>query len=207
MLSAITKRRMNACESAMVNEQIFRLYNTYAIELESPKDLPPFLEKMKNATQGLYIKSDGDNLLKNGQSRDNVSVFKIPKEAKTLYDVCDWMYKEHTPSVDYALGAIACDDTRIVINVNHGVSDGDYCFNVVKDLMNPEKQHLFDNEAPIPGDPVTDILKERFDDYLKNKEKYAKKWPKYTTSDLTFLNIQDMPELPDRYNVIPPYLN
>ena len=32
-----------------------------ALEFECPQDLPNFLEKIKNSTAGLYLKSDGFN--------------------------------------------------------------------------------------------------------------------------------------------------
>ncbi len=208
MLSTITKRKMNETERLFSNEILHRFNNVYAIEVENPKDLPPLFEKIFNATAGLFIASDGTNLVRNQVPREGVTVHQIPKSCKTLYDCCDWLYNNYTPNADYALASIAKDETRVVVNVNHAVNDGDYCFNVLRDIQDPSKDHLFKDIAPMPGDPESDpkVLKGRFDEFIRERPNFEKKWPKFQTGDLTFLNTQEVVTLPDTYNKFPPRL-
>ncbi|KAK8847007.1 hypothetical protein M9Y10_019581 [Tritrichomonas musculus] len=208
MLSTITKRKMNETERLFANEQLHRFNNIYCIEVEDPKYMPEIFRKVFNATQGLFIKSDGTNLVYNNQTPESITIHKIPKNLTNLYNVCDWIYNNFTPNADYALASIAADETRVCVNVNHAVNDGDYCFNVLSDIQDPSKDHMFKDIAPMTGDPLTDpnVLKERFDDFLKNKSEYEKKWPKFQNGDMTFLNTQEVVTLPDTYKLFPPRL-
>ena len=149
-------------------DQINRVYNQFAIEVENPKDLQPILQKMLKATAGLYIKSDGFNLLNNFHDKNAITIHKIPKNVKTLENCCDWIYKTYTPNIDYSLASIAADETRIVINSNHAICDGGYFVTLLHDLQDPSSDYKFTQKAPIPGDLRSDLLKPEFDEFLKN---------------------------------------
>lgn len=195
-------RPMVEIEKLFVN-QIHNCYIQFAIEVEHKEDLEPTLEKIKNATAGLYIKSDGFNLLENNKNEDSITVHSIPKEIESLSDCCDWIYNTYTPNIEYALASIAADDHRIVINSNHSITDGGYFVNLLKDIQDPSKVDLFKQKSPIPRDLRTDLLKNEFDEFIRNKSKYMKHFPCYQQKDFSYLNLQEVVDLPDSYNLLP----
>lgn len=178
-------------------------YIQFGIEVEHSSDLPTILNKIKNATAGLYIKSDGYNLYENYKNQENVTVHKIPSEIKTLSECCDWIYTTYTPSFEDSLASIAADDHRIVVNSNHSISDGGYFATLLQNIQDPNYDDIFKRKAPIPHDLVSDLMKDEFEDFLKNKTKYLSKCPTIHQSDLTYLNIQEKVEMPDSYNLLP----
>ncbi|KAK8898022.1 hypothetical protein M9Y10_000272 [Tritrichomonas musculus] len=202
MLSQRFGRPMVGIEKLFVN-QIHNCYIQFALEVEHREDMPTVLNKVKNAIAGLYIKSDGFNLLDNLKDQESVTVHEIPKEIETLSACCDWIYNTYTPNIESSLASIAADDHRIVVNSNHSITDGGYFVNLLKDIQDPSKESLFSQKAPIPKDLRTDLLKNEFDNFLKNKTKYMKNLPSYQQKDLTYLNLQETVSLPDSYNLLP----
>lgn len=184
-------------------KQINNCYIQFAIEVEHPRELPIMLEKIKNATAGLYIRSDGYNLYDNYKNQETVTVHPIPIEIKTLSDCCDWIYTTYTPTFEDSLASIAADDHRIVINSNHSISDGGYFATLLQNIQDPRYDDIFKKKAPIPRDLRNDLLKDEFDEFLKNKKYYIDNCPSIQQGDLTYLNLQENVELPDSYNLLP----
>lgn len=205
MNSKLAHRPMSANEKRF-SDQINKMFIQFAIEVNHPSELPPFLEKIKKSTAGLFIKTDGHNLIDNGISPDSVTIHKIPKNIKTLQGCCDWLYETLTPNNDHALASIAADDTRVVVNSNHALTDGGFYAQLLEDIQNPSADYLFKSIAPMPGDLRNNLLKPEFDQFLKDKAKYASHWPSFKTSDLTFLTLQETVDLPDRSKLVPPRL-
>lgn len=205
MISSSSKRPMPANEKRF-SDQVNKMFLQFAIEVNHPSELQPFLEKIINSTAGLFVKTDGFNLLRNNVTKDSVKVHKIPKSIKTLQGCCDWLYNNLTPNNDHALASIAADETRVVVNSNHALTDGGYYAQLLQDIQDPNADNLFKNVAPIPGDLRNDLLKNEFDQFLKDKAKYAHNWPSFKNSDLTFLNLQECVDLPDRSKLVPPRL-
>ena len=174
MISDSTSRPMSANEKRF-SDQINMMFMQFAIEVNHPSELKPFLEKIINATSGLFIKTDGYNLISNNVSKDCIKIQKIPKGIKTLQGCCDWLYNSLTPNTDHALASIAADDTRIVVNSNHALTDGGYYAQLLQDIQDPSADHLFKKIAPIPGDLRKNLLKKEFDEFLKDKAKYHSK--------------------------------
>lgn len=183
--------------------QINNCFIQFALEVENPQELPSILEKIKNATAGLYIKSDGYRLYDNMKNQETVTVHHIPKEIQALSDCCDWIYNTFTPSYDNSLASIAADERRIVVNSNHSISDGGYFATLLQNIQDPSLDHLFKNKAPMPRDLRSDLLKDEFDEFIRNKEHYMNNWPSFQRSDLTYLNTQEVVDLPDSYNLLP----
>ena len=100
MNSKLAHRPMSANEKRF-SDQINKMFIQFAIEVNHPSELPPFLEKIKKSTAGLFIKTDGHNLIDNGISPDSVTIHKIPKNIKTLQGCCDWLYETLTPNNDF----------------------------------------------------------------------------------------------------------
>ena len=200
MLAPIFSRPMVDIEKLFVN-QVHNCYIQFALEVEHPKHMPSILEKMKHAISGLYIKSDGSKFYDNRKDPESVTVHRIPTKLKTLSDCCDWVYSTYTPNIESSLASIAADDHRIVVNSNHSITDGGYFVNLLKNIQDPSKSGLFEKKAPIPRDLRTDLLKDEFDEFLQNKEKYMKRLPSYKQKDLTYLHLQEKVNLPDSYNL------
>lgn len=189
-------------ESIFINND-YRVYVQFSIEVENRSDLPQLLDKLKKATSGLYIKSDGFNLIPNFKDEESVTIQKIPKEIKTLSECCDWMYHTYTPDIGYALASIAADETRIVVNSNHALTDGGFYEILIQDLQNESSKDKFKKRAPIPGLLRQELLKNEFDEFLKNKGQYIHQWPSFNLNDITHLNTQEIVSLPDSYNLVP----
>ena len=113
------------------------------------------------------------------------------------------MYHTYTPDVEYALASIAADETRIVVNSNHALTDGGFYEILIQDLQNLSSNSKFERKAPIPSVLRDDLLKKEFDDFLKNKGQYIHQWPSFNTNDITHLNAQEICSLPDSYNLVP----
>lgn len=189
-------------EKHFVN-QINNCYIQFAIEVEHPQELPMILQKIKNATAGLYIKSDGNYLYDNYKDQEKVTVHHIPREIESLSDCCDWIYNTYTPAFEDSLASIAADDRRIVVNSNHSISDGGYFATLLHNIQDPSYDDVFSERAPIPRDLRTDLLKDEFDEFLKNKKQYMNKWPSFQQADLTYLNLKEFVDMPDSYNLLP----
>ncbi|KAK8839486.1 hypothetical protein M9Y10_031841 [Tritrichomonas musculus] len=201
-MSFINQRPLFGKEKIFVNQD-YRVYVQIAIQVENPKNLHELLNKIKNATSGLYIKSDGFNLINNRKEPDMITIHKIPKTIKTLSDCCDWIYHTYTPDINYSLASIATDEKRIVINSNHSLTDGGFYVSLLEELQNPNSKKLFTKKAPIPGVLRKDLLQNEFDEYMKNKGQYISHFPSYNTNDITHLNLQETTSLPDSYNLVP----
>lgn len=173
-----------------------KVYIQFALEVTNPRYLQPILQKIKNATSGLYIKSDGTNLLSNFKDFESITIHKIPKEIKTLTGCCDWIYHTLTPAIDYSLASIAADETRIVVNSNHSITDGGFFSTLLNNLQNSSSDHLFTEKAPIPRDLRNDLLKIEFDDFLEKRKQFIGHWPSFKQSDLTYLNLQENVSIP-----------
>lgn len=108
------------------------------------------LNKLKKSTSGLYIKSDGYNFLYNMKDEESVTVHRIPKAINNLSECCDWIYRTYTPDVDYSLASISADDTRVVVNSCHALTDGGFIDVLIQDIQNPLSKSLFNKKVPIP---------------------------------------------------------
>lgn len=166
-------------------------YIQFAIEVDDPKNMPDILSKIKNATTGLYIRTDGFNILSNSKNQSTITIHKIPKEINSLSACCDWIFKEHTPNTNSSLASIACDDTRIVVNSNQSITNTDYFVNLLKNLQNSPYDKFFTRKSPIPVSFNKDIIKEEYDEYVENKEHHMKDSSAFQPSDLTFLNLHN----------------
>lgn len=180
-----------------------QIYVQFALEVTKPEYLQKFLKQMKNAISGLYIKSDGENFINNFKYPENITIHKIPKGLKTLSNICEWIYQAHSPSTDYSLASIAADETRIIINSNHSLTDGGFFVNLLENIQNNSKQQMFSKRAPIPGDLRGDILREKLKEFIDNKDKYYSIFPSLKQKDFTYLNLQEKVSLPDNYDNIP----
>lgn len=180
-----------------------RIYIQLGFELEKSDDLPPILNKVKKSVAGLYIKSDGYSFIKNHLDEKSVTVHKIPKSLKNLDDCCDWIYNTFTPSSNYSLASIAADSHRIVINSSHSITDGGYFTTLIDDIQNPSRDYLFKKRAPIPTF-FEDLFSNQLKEFNKNKSNFEKKWPKIGTHELTYVDLQEIPNLIDDYNLYPP---
>ncbi|KAK8835782.1 hypothetical protein M9Y10_040604 [Tritrichomonas musculus] len=199
--NGVSKRKMLDSEQVFVN-RANNVFIQFAMEVEHPKYLPIVLEKVKNSLSGLYTKTDGFNFLSNFKDPSTVTIHKIPKEIKTLTDCCDWIYKAYTPNVDYSLASIAADDTRIVINSNHSISDGGFFNCLLENIQDPTSNWPFEQQASIPKDVRNDLFKEEFD---KIQKKFEGKngYDSILKNKLTHFDLQEVVDLPDAYNVIP----
>mgnify|MGYP006894228531 FL=1 len=74
---------------------------------------------------------------------------------------------------------------------------------MLKDIQDPLKRNRFQQKAPNPRDLRTDLLKDEFDEFLKNKANYMKHLPSLQQKDFTYVNTQEVVELPDSYNLLP----
>ena len=147
MLSHSRKGRPMVGYEQHFTDQINRVYNQFAIQVENPRDLPPILDKILNSTAGLYTKTDGYNLLNNFRRKETIKIHTIPKDIKTLENCCDWIYRTFTPNTDYALASIAADETRVVINSNHSICDGGFFVTMLHDLQDPNKSYKLSKQA------------------------------------------------------------
>lgn len=146
-MSFINQRPLFGKEKIFVNQD-YRVYVQIAIQVENPKNLHELLNKIKNATSGLYIKSDGFNLINNRKEPDMITIHKIPKTIKTLSDCCDWIYHTYTPDINYSLASIATDEKRIVINSNHSLTDGGFYVSLLEELQNPNSKKYLRKKLP-----------------------------------------------------------
>lgn len=81
-------------------------------------------------TKGLVFWCEADN---------NVPIFTIPSELKTLQEIANWMHHEHPLKIRERMGMIARDDHRLAIEIIHGTGDGDYCLRFVEHLCHPDE--------------------------------------------------------------------
>ena len=169
----------------------------FALEVEEPQALPNILNKLKKSTTGLYIKTDGENLIRNAADVENVTVHQIPSHIKSLQKCCEWIYNCYTPNPQYALGSIAADKTRIVINSCHSLTDGSFYQRLLQDITSSDSNHLFDSIFPLSGDLKTDLLKNEFSDFINNESTYLKKLVPFNRRDYTYIDIQERPDMPN----------
>lgn len=54
------------------------------------------------------------------------------------------------PDVDYSLASISADDTRVVVNSCHALTDGGFIDDLIQDIQNPLSKSLFNKKVPIP---------------------------------------------------------
>ena len=174
----------------------------FAFEVEQPQYTSNILNKIKNSTAGLYLKSDGFNLISNLKDPNSITVHKIPKSVKSLTDCCDWIYKSYTPDVNYFLASIAADETRIVINSNHSITDGGYFSFLLENLQDPSTNITFTQSSSVPKDARNELLKDQFDNFLKKNEK-LNVFHSIDKNKITHLTLQEYVDPPDSGNLIP----
>lgn len=177
---------------------INNVFVQFALAVDHPYELPDLLEKIKNSTAGLYLKTDGIHLFNNFQETNSIEIHPIPKEVKTLIDCCDYICNTYTPDPRYSLATICADETRVVINSNHAITDGGYFTYFLNDVQDPLFKNKFARKAPEPRDIITDLFKKEFDAFLSRKDKDHFSTIGY--NDITRLKSQEMTDLPDHYN-------
>lgn len=192
--NSILRKLNNNYDPAFISQKGFI---QFALEVENPKQLPEFLNKLKKSITGLYIKTDGKNLLRNTADIDTVTVHQIPPEVKSLQHCCEWIYQSFTPNPKYAFGSIAADKTRVVVNSCHAITDGSFFQRLLKDISSPDSNHLFETIYPISGDLETDLLQNEFSKFKHKESTYVKNLTPFNQFDYTFINLQEMPDLPD----------
>lgn len=175
----------------------YRVYVQFALQVENPKDIPPIIYKLKKAISGFYFKTDGVNFLPNFKDEESVTIHRIPNKIKNLSECCDWIYRTFTPASNYSLASICADDTRVVVNSSHSLTDGGYINFLIDDIQNPLSKSLFDTKVPIPGILREELLKKDFDDFLKNNINNIHNYPSFNTNDITHLNTQEIVTIPD----------
>lgn len=177
-----------------------KLFVQFALEFTDKKYLPTFLSMITNATTGLYVKSDGDNFLSSFKDPDHVTVHQLPRYLKTLPDCCEWIYRTYSPSPNYSLASIAADETRLIVNSSHSLTDGGFYLNLLQNIQNPTKKELFNEQFPLPSDLIDCLFKDQF---KKFKENFNSKFFNLKQTDFTYLNLQEKVSLPDPYDDIP----
>lgn len=192
--NAVLRKLNSSYDHVFVNK---KGYIQFAIEVENSKQLPEFINKLKKSTAGLYIKTDGNNFLRNTIDIDNVTIHQIPPQIKSLKNCCEWIYKTYTPNPKYALGSIAADQTRVVINSCHALTDGSFFQQLLKDLTDTNSSHLFKSIYPISGDLQTDLLKDEFSNFIDKEPEYVKKLLPFNRRDYSYVDIQERPDIPD----------
>lgn len=197
--------RLMSPDEAFFVGYINRVYCQLAVEVE-PGHLDRVLDKIKKSAAGLYIKTDGKEFIRNTIDYDTVTVHQIPKEVKTLSELCDWSWQEYTPAYNYALASVSADKNRIVLNSSHAISDGGFLFTLLGNLMNPSANHVFEHVTTQTGTLRGGFLKNQFDEFLKNRNELSHQWPQLTDHDLTYEKVQEIVHLPNLYDHRPPRL-
>jgi hypothetical protein len=142
MFSSV-KRRLDPLD------YVFMLWNgfmQYSIEFETPSAVPPALEEITRCVNAFRLKAGWVYLSATDQKPP---IHKIPSNLCTLHDVNTWMFQTHTPKHSKSLGAIACDERRIVVNALHICGDGTFVSRLIEHLSDP-RQYGTRKSAPVP---------------------------------------------------------
>lgn len=173
---------------------INNVFIQFAIEVDNPSELPFLLEKVRDTTVGLYTKTDGLRLYDNNKNKESIKIHRIPRKIKNLEDCCDWINNEFTPDSRYSMATIASDDTRVVVNSNHALTDGGYFVY----LLDAIQRSSFDAKNRKIRDVRTDLFKSEFDDFLKKNEKRT--FNSVCFNDITRIKEQEIVNPVDSYD-------
>lgn len=143
---SLSRRKLTNGEHWVVD---FRLDVQVGIELEHPRLVPEYIERIKKITAGLYLKSIGDEVIQTSKCEEAI---KLPTFA-TLEESCEWVGQNMIP-LSKSMGTIAANDRFVTLSLNHLAADGVYCVNFLRELQdknyNPKDIRLL----PIASDSL-----------------------------------------------------
>jgi len=105
-------------------ERIFvqcKIYIQFSLEFERPAAVGPAIDETIRCVNAFRLRGDAASMY---ACAGAPAVHRIPAGIGTLEAVNAWMFRAHTPSAADALGAIAADDRRVVVNVSHACDNG-----------------------------------------------------------------------------------
>ena len=144
MFSRLKRRRLDPLETVFIQ---WRGCMQLSLEFDTPANAKRAVEELIKSQNCLHTSAGWFFI---SETKTEPEVIKIPSHLNTLPEINDWIYREHTPPFRRALGSIAMDETRVVLNTSHVCGDGSYMKRIVEHLSNPSETW---ERAPIPMAP------------------------------------------------------
>ena len=93
------------------------------VEFDKPGIVNQAIDNFKKAVTGLYLKTDGVNLISHN---DPVKLTHFPSHITNVRDAADWITTENFPNMEKELATLTYNDTMIGVNMYHAIGDGGF---------------------------------------------------------------------------------
>lgn len=133
-----------------------------AIEIDNPRLIPEFIDKIHKMIISFHIFSDGKRLIEKVNVEDTL---KLP-ETKDLVEASDWTFENMYP-YSKSLATLAANDHQIVFCINHLGGDGGFLQYIVKSLQDP---NYIPSKLPVFPEPIEVAFEKQFRDVDPNFE-------------------------------------
>jgi hypothetical protein len=123
----------------------FRFHNNVALafQLADKSAVSHVLDKLDRSVIGLHLKSDDGCYV---HVPSPAIQYRIPNQIRDLQRAVAWVNEHHPNDPTHRLGVLASNDSKVVLNLSHSVSDGGYFKFLTEHLFEPAPPHL----PPLP---------------------------------------------------------
>jgi hypothetical protein len=122
-----------------------------AMKLINPRDTSHILDGVINATSGLRLRVEGENLISHHTPFD---VIHLPDSIITPEDACNYIYLNHTPNFNQTLATVAANTKIVAMNSHHLCADGGFLRYIYEHCSEPT---FAKRRIPILPRALTDI--------------------------------------------------
>lgn len=134
---------------------IGNIYVYIAMRFKNKRAVDENLEKLSNFVAALHSKTDGENLY---FEKQDVPIFKIPSDVKTLLDQCDYVSKNNLRPQKDALASLSASNDSIVLAANHSILDGGG-IKYIYETIRSQKETQFPSMAKCVFEPFYEQMK------------------------------------------------
>lgn len=124
---SLVRRKLTEGEKGSLD---FHVDVQLGLEIENPRLIPEYVDRLMKMATGLYLRREGDSLVLDNKCQP---VMKLPS-FDTINESCDWLGRRN---LDYtkSLGIVAANDRFITATINHIAADGLYLCDIIKNIQ------------------------------------------------------------------------
>lgn len=100
-----------------------RCFIQLGVKCKTQKIASSVVERLSKNVLGLHSRCEDMKII---CEKQDVPVYKLPNNFKSMREACLYMAEKHTRPVNQALGSIGANNDTVVLNVNHACGDGGY---------------------------------------------------------------------------------
>lgn len=170
-------RPLSPVEKMFIDCQV----NTHlGMQFEDPSFIPTAVERCKERILGLYLRSDGHNVI---STKAPITVNEIPRTCRDAGEATRWVIAHHMPKPHERLATLSAGKNTVVLSFNHMVADGTLLLQTIHNIAKDFKVKL--PLLPVAAettfaDEIADLKRkpeEKFPEFSLYKPRYPEHSP------------------------------